>query len=52
MILVGSKSDLEDDRKVATKQGEKLAEQYGIEFVETSAKDGENIAKVFTTLTS
>ena len=30
MILVGSKSDLEQDRKVPKKQGSNLAEQYGL----------------------
>lgn len=47
MILVGSKADLEGERKVAKKQGEALAEKYNLKFVETSAKDDANVAKVF-----
>lgn len=38
MILVGSKSDLEYDRKITKKQGENLAEKYRINFLEVSAK--------------
>lgn len=30
MILVGSKCDLEQERKVPKKQGSNLAEQYGL----------------------
>jgi Ras-related protein Rab-8A len=52
MILVGSKADLEDDRKVTKKQGQQLADKYDLDFVETSAKDGENISKVFVSITT
>lgn len=38
MILVASKSDLKDERKVSYKQGEELAERYNLDFVETSSK--------------
>ena len=47
MILVASKADLEMDRKVPRKQGETLAEKYGIPFIETSAKADTNIGRVF-----
>jgi GTPase SAR1 family protein len=47
MILVGTKSDMENDRKVTRKQGETLAERYNIKFIETSAKNCENVGKVF-----
>lgn len=33
MILVGSKSDLKEERKVSYKQGEELAEKYQLDFV-------------------
>ena len=32
-ILVGSKCDMEEDRKVTRKQGEGLSQKYGIHFV-------------------
>ena len=46
-ILVGNKSDLEDQRKVPTIKGKQLADSYGIPFMETSAKNDENIEKLF-----
>ena len=46
-ILVGNKSDLEDQRKVPTIKGKQLADSYGIPFMETSAKNNENIEKLF-----
>ena len=30
MILIGSKADLENERKVMKKQGENLAQTYGL----------------------
>ena len=51
MILVGLKNDLEQDRKVSKKQGEQLAAQYEIDWIETSAKDDSNIEEVFEKLT-
>jgi GTPase SAR1 family protein len=47
MVLVGTKADLESDRKVSRKQGENLADKYNIKFVETSAKGDSNISRVF-----
>ena len=47
MILVGNKSDLEDKRQVSQEEGQELAEKYGLEFYETSAKTGSNVDDVF-----
>jgi small GTP-binding protein len=47
MMLVGNKSDKVRDRCVSTEQGEALAKKLGAEFLETSAKSGENISKLF-----
>lgn len=46
IILVGNKSDL-IQRKVNKKKGIKLAKEYGLEFLETSAKNNENVDKLF-----
>ena len=46
-ILVGNKSDLIDKRQVSKEKGKQLADSYGIPFVETSAKNNENIEKLF-----
>ena len=47
MILVGNKSDLNEKREVSKEEGQDLAERYGIEFYETSAKTGENVEELF-----
>jgi putative ribosome biogenesis GTPase RsgA len=52
MILVATKADMENDRKVTRKQGEMLSEKYNIKFIETSAKNCENVSKVFDELTA
>ena len=43
MILCGNKTDLKDKRKISLNEGEELAEEYNIEFFETSNKDGHNV---------
>ena len=47
MILVGNKSDLEDKREVTLEEGKELADKYGIDFYETSAKTGYNVEEIF-----
>lgn len=49
-LLVGNKSDLEDKRKVSYKDAEDRATQWGVTYVETSAKTRENVDKVSHTL--
>ncbi|XP_016150685.1 ras-related protein Rab-15, partial [Sinocyclocheilus grahami] len=49
-ILVGNKSDEEQKRQVATEQGNKLAQAYGMDFFETSAFTNHNITESFTRL--
>ena len=39
-------------REVSFEEGVKLAEQKGLEFIETSAKSGENIEQAFGIATS
>jgi small GTP-binding protein len=50
LILVGNKIDLEDQRDVSREEGEKLAEDLGITYMETSAKTGENVDEAFRML--
>ncbi|MHA2325437.1 MAG: Rab family GTPase, partial [Promethearchaeota archaeon] len=47
LILVGNKSDLEEDREITTQVGMDLAKELGIYYMETSAKTNENIEEVF-----
>nr|ACG33339.1 ras-related protein ARA-3 [Zea mays] len=46
-ILVGNKVDMDAKRVVSTAQGQKLADEYGIKFFETSAKTNRNVEQVF-----
>jgi small GTP-binding protein len=50
VVLLGNKCDLESERKVSKKDGEELAAKYGIEFFETSNKDGINIKEACSKL--
>merc|ERR1719208_757505 len=47
IMLVGNKTDLESARQVATEEGAAKAQELGIMFIETSAKDGDNVKKLF-----
>ena len=46
-ILIGNKSDLGDERKIEKNNGEYFAEQNGIKFFETSAKNNTNVNDAF-----
>ncbi|MEE6492851.1 hypothetical protein FKM82_016651 [Ascaphus truei] len=50
-ILIGNKADEEQKRQVGKNQGVKLAEEYGMDFFETSACTNFNIKESFTRLT-
>ena len=50
IILIGNKSDLNSKREVNKDEAENKAEQYNIAFLETSAKNGDNIDKAFSEL--
>ncbi len=50
-ILVGNKCDLEDKKVISTEQGQKLATDYGMQFIETSAKSGANVGEAFYVIT-
>ncbi|QOU18443.1 GTP-binding protein [Brettanomyces bruxellensis] len=47
LFLVGNKCDDEESRQVSTKQGELLAQELGIPFMEASAKSSVNVSEVF-----
>jgi len=50
-LLIGNKNDLTEEKIVTTQQGEKLAiKMKASEFIETSAKHGDNVEKAFKTL--
>jgi len=50
LMLVGNKIDLVDDREVTTEEGQALAQELGLTYIETSAKNGTNIGDAFKML--
>jgi small GTP-binding protein domain len=50
IVLCGNKSDLENDRVVTAEEGQALAEEYGVQFFETSALTGYNVEAMFVEL--
>ncbi|XP_078101299.1 ras-related protein Rab-8B [Sander vitreus] len=49
-MILGNKCDMNDKRQVSKERGEKLAIDYGIKFLETSAKSSLNVEEGFYTL--
>lgn len=49
-ILIGNKCDWEEKRQVTTEQGQALADELGIPFMEVSAKSNINVEKAFYSL--
>ncbi|GBO15418.1 hypothetical protein AVEN_126802-1, partial [Araneus ventricosus] len=53
ILLIGNKVDLcesETDRVVRTKDGVRLADEYGTLFFETSAKNGDSVCEAIEAL--
>merc|ERR1712137_744216 len=51
IVLLGNKVDLEEQREVATEEGEELAKELNATFFETSALSNTNISEAFIELT-
>ena len=49
-ILVGNKCDKGRERQVTREEGQAMANQFGCEFLETSAKTAQNVERLFTNL--
>ena len=52
LVLVGNKTDLHVDRRVTHEQGKKLAEEMKAVFMETSAKQNQNVEDIFKLVVS
>ncbi|KAM9814412.1 ras-related protein Rab-8B-like isoform 2-T2 [Syngnathus typhle] len=49
-MVLGNKCDMSDRRQVSKDRGEKLAIDYGVKFLETSAKTSLNVEEAFYTM--
>mmetsp|Transcript_52806 Transcript_52806/g.128023 ORF Transcript_52806/g.128023 Transcript_52806/m.128023 type:complete len:256 (-) Transcript_52806:243-1010(-) len=49
-LLVGNKSDLDASREVSNEKAQAFCQEYGMDWLETSAKSGENVLKAFEKL--
>jgi len=47
IVLVGNKTDLQEDREVTFLEASRFAQENDLMFLETSAKSGENVEEVF-----
>ena len=50
-ILIGNKLDLTNDRKITYKEGEDMANKYGVKYIEVSAKTGANTTNCLSMIT-
>lgn len=50
VVLVGNKSDMEDQRVVSCDRGQQLADELGFPFFETSAKEDKHVKATFDKL--
>ena len=50
IILVGNKQDLKNERKITYEAAKQLADELGVEYIETSAKTGFNCNESFDKL--
>ncbi|RWS12449.1 ras-related protein Ral-A-like isoform X2 [Dinothrombium tinctorium] len=46
-LLVGNKADLEEKRRVTFEEAQKLADQWKVPYIETSAKTRSNVDRIF-----
>ena len=46
-LLIGNKTDLQDERKIIKPMADHLAEKLSCTYYETSAKTGENVKLIF-----
>lgn len=51
-LVVGNKCDMDDRRVVSKEEGQMKADEYGIDFLETSARTGVNVDEAFQKLSN
>ncbi|KAJ6228027.1 ras-related protein raba6a [Anaeramoeba flamelloides] len=50
LMLIGNKNDLEESRAISFEEAAKFANENGVLFLETSAKNATNVEKAFNTI--
>ncbi|XP_053386795.1 ras-related protein Rab-27A-like [Mercenaria mercenaria] len=50
IVLCGNKVDLEDQRQISEQRAREMAEKHGLPYFETSAANGQNVAKAIECL--
>uniref|UniRef100_A0A3B3HQ70 small monomeric GTPase n=1 Tax=Oryzias latipes TaxID=8090 RepID=A0A3B3HQ70_ORYLA len=50
IMLLGNKADMSSERAIRRDEGERLAREYSVPFMETSAKTGVNVELAFTAI--
>ncbi|KAK4535972.1 hypothetical protein CDCA_CDCA06G1997 [Cyanidium caldarium] len=50
-LLVGNKTDLDEQRVVTREQAEELAHKLNVKYIETSAKTADHVEEAFVTMT-
>jgi Ras-related protein Rab-2A len=51
ILLVGNKNDLEGERVVSLEEGEKMAKENGLNFIEINSKNYQKVEMAFKTVT-
>jgi len=49
-LIVGNKADMDHQRKITYDEGAELAKAFNVPFVETSAKNSQNVGETFLTM--
>ena len=50
ILMIGNKADLANERQVTQEEAKDFAQRHGLEYLETSAKDGKNVSEAFVRL--
>ena len=50
ILMIGNKADLASERQVTQEEAQDFASRHGLEYIETSAKDGKNVSEAFVRL--
>ena len=50
MFLIGTKTDLKEDRKITSENAEDLSRKLGISYTEVSVKDNRYVSDVFANI--